>query len=336
MKAVILTTFGGTENFELTAYPKPQCKENEILVAIKATAFNPIDYQMRRGDTESKLLKSPILGRELAGEVEEVGSKVTRFRKGDRISAYVGSLGSNGTYAEYISFPSELAAIIPSGVDYAQAAALPLVGMTALQVTDRITLDPSLPLFISGGAGGVGTILIQLLKAKGYDQIITTAGNANSIEHLQRLGVAPDHILDYKAANLGEEITRLLNGRPLDYAIDLVGGTMAELCASLLSVHGNYVNVTNLVPANAMETLFDKATTMLHVANYTYMLGPHPEGTAIYGKLLDRLFRMIASQVISPAPVNIVGPLSRETVQEAHRLLEGNLSQGKKLVMVNE
>jgi NADPH:quinone reductase-like Zn-dependent oxidoreductase len=167
MKAVILRDFGGVENFEWAEVPKPVVQASQVLVKIKAAAFNPIDYQMRRGDSEKKLLKSAILGRELSGIVEGVGEGVERFAPGDMVAAYVSSLASNGTYAEYISIPQQLVAKMPAGLSFEQAASLPLVGLTALQCVERLHLHPKDRVFVSGGAGGVGTILLQLLAIGG-------------------------------------------------------------------------------------------------------------------------------------------------------------------------
>ncbi|HVG14022.1 MAG TPA: hypothetical protein VM935_03640, partial [Chitinophagaceae bacterium] len=110
MQAIVLTGFGGIENFELRTVPLPHGKAENLLVRIKAVSFNPVDYQMRQGLSEKKLLQSPILGREFAGNV--VGGNCTEygFEKNQAVYGYAGSLGSNGTYAEYISLPASVVA----------------------------------------------------------------------------------------------------------------------------------------------------------------------------------------------------------------------------------
>src|SRR5215213_2471094 len=120
MRAVFLKQFGGVENFELREVERPPLIKGGVRVRIKATAFNPIDYQMRRGGTESKLLKSGILGREMAGIVTEIDSSVRNLRVGDDVFSYVGNLGSNGTYAEEIVVPESLAARKPANLDFNQ------------------------------------------------------------------------------------------------------------------------------------------------------------------------------------------------------------------------
>ncbi|WP_447637237.1 NADP-dependent oxidoreductase [Flavobacterium microcysteis] len=331
MKAIILKGFGGVENFELTEIENPKVKENEVLIKIKATAFNPIDYQMRQGSTESKLLKSPVLGRELSGEIIELGKNVNSFQIGDKVSAYVGSLASNGTYTEFISVPSRLVAKNPSKLSFEQAAALPMVGMTALQCFNRVVIPKEKQIFIAGGAGGVGTILIKLLLANGNSNIYTTAGNNESIHHLTNLGLSGNNIIDYKKDNIIDVLKeKNLNFK---YTIDLVGGNMSEIAAELLDVFGTYVDVTFFTTEKAKEMLFDKATTIVNIANYAPSLKNGSEMLDYYGNSLQDLFDKIDKNSISPSDINVVGPLSVETVRKAHQLMENNQTKGKKLIM---
>lgn len=334
MKAIILKDFGGIENFELQEIEKPQAKNDEVLIKIKATAFNPIDYQMRQGSTESKLLKSPVLGRELSGEVVEIGKSVNSIEIGDNVAAYVGSLASNGTYAEFISVPAKLIAKNPPKITFGEAAAIPLVGMTALQCFNRIEIPKAEPIFIAGGAGGVGTIFIKLLLANGNNNIYTTAGNSGSINHLKKIGVNENNILDYNKSDI---ITVLKSKNEYyKYVIDFVGGKMSEICAELVDVFGTYVDVTFLATDNAKELLFSKATTIINIANYAPSLKSGPEKFDYYGRNLKALFEKIDSNIISPTEINIVGDFSVETVQKAHLLMENNQTKGKKLIMTME
>lgn len=331
MKAITLKNFGGVENFELVEVDDPKLKDNEVLVKIKATTFNPIDYQMRQGSTESKLLKSPILGREFSGEIMQLGKNINTFDIGDKVSAYVGSLGSNGTYAELISAPAELLAKTPSQLTFAEATAIPMVGMTALQCFNRLAIPKEKPIFISGGAGGVGTVFIKLLIANGNTNIYTTAGNDESIHHLKSLGVNSNNIINYK----NQDIVKVLSNKvgSFEYIIDLVGGNMSETCAELIDIFGTYVDITFLATVKAKETLFDKATQIINVANYAPTLKENSENLEYYGKMLKELFNKIEKDIISPTAIKTVGSLSVETVKKAHQLMENNQVRGKKLVM---
>ncbi|MGC3978267.1 MAG: NADP-dependent oxidoreductase [Paludibacteraceae bacterium] len=334
MKAVILKDFGSVENFEFKEIEQPIPQKDEVLIKIKATAFNPIDYQMRQGATESKLLKSPILGRELSGEIVQLGKDVNSFEIGDKVSAYVGSLASSGTYTEFISVPSELVAKNPDKLTFAQAAAIPMVGMTALQCFHRITIQKNKSIFIAGGAGGVGTILIKLFLANGNKNIYTTSGNSDSTNHLKNIGIDENNILDYKKGN----IINTLKDKNInfEYVIDLVGGSMSEVCAKLIDIFGTYVDVTFLTTEKAREILFDKATTIVNIANYAPALKLDADNLDYYGNALRELFDKIGRNIISPTEINIVGTLSVETVQKAHLVMENNQTKGKKLIMTIE
>lgn len=331
MKAVILKDFGGIENFDLVEVDRPIPKDDEVLIRIRATAFNPIDYQMRQGASESKLLKSPILGREFAGEIIELGHAVTGFAIGDKVSAYVGSLASNGTYAEFISVPAALLAKVPGSVNFEQAAALPMVGLTALQCFNRLGLSRDTVVFIAGGAGGVGTILIKLLLANGVHNIYTTSGSSDSTQHLLNMGIEQNKILHYRNADVATMLKS--SNENFHYVIDLVGGAMSETCAEIVAIFGTYVDVTFLSTPKAREILFDKATTLLNVANYAPSLGAGPEKYAYYGKALQELFELVDKTILTPTEVKVVGNLSVACVQKAHLLMEQNETKGKKLVM---
>jgi NADPH2:quinone reductase len=332
MKAIILKNFGGIENFELQEIEQPQTKKGEVLVKIRATAFNPIDYQMRQGATESKLLKSPILGRELSGEIIALGTNVTSFQMGDKVSAYVGSLASNGTYAEFISLPAQLIAKNPPKLTFGEATAIPMVGMTALQCFNRIVIPKKEPIFIAGGAGGVGTILLKLLLANGKNNIYTTAGNSESINHLKKIGINENNIIDYTKDDV---ITSLkAKNEYFKYTIDLVGGRMSEVCAELVDVFGTYVDITFQATEKAKRLLFNKATTIVNIANYAPTLKRGSEKFEYYGSALKELFDKIEKNIITPTEIYAVGSLSIKTVQKAHQLMENNQAKGRKLVML--
>lgn len=333
MKAIVLTGFGGTENFDLREVENPLVKENEVLVKVKAIAFNPIDCQMRKGGTERKLIKSPILGRELSGETVAVGKNVARFKTGDKVAAYVGSLASNGAYAEWISIPEELIARIPDKLSYEEAAALPMVGMTALQCFKRMQVPKDKPVFISGGAGGVGTILIKLLLANGNHEIYTTAGNDDSINHLISIGLKEDTIIDYKQDDVIAALNLKVTNGTFEYVIDLVGGNMSEVCAELIAIYGTYADVTSLTTEKAREALFDKAIVIINIANYAHTFKKEKGSLNYYGNALRELFDKVDNMEITPSSVNVVGKMSVETVKIAHQLMEENKTKGKKLVM---
>lgn len=334
MKGIILKNFGSIENFELKEIEQPKPESDEVLIKIHATAFNPIDYQMRQGATEKKLLRSPILGREFSGEIIQLGKRITSFKVGDKVSAYVGSLASNGTYAEFISVPEKLVAKNPDKLSFEQASAMPMVGMTALQCFNRVNIPKDKAIFIAGGAGGVGTILIKLLLSNGNNNIYTTSGNNDSTNHLKNIGIDENNIVNYKE---GDIVNKLKDkDKNFEYVVDLVGGSMSEVCAELVEVFGTYVDITFLTTEKAKEALFDKATTIINIANYAPALKKGSEKLEYYGKSLREIFDKIDKNIITPTDINVVGNLSIESVKRAHLLLENNQTKGKKLIMTIE
>ncbi|MBP8114459.1 MAG: NADP-dependent oxidoreductase [Chitinophagaceae bacterium] len=333
MKAIVLKGFGGTENFFLEEVEEPKLIDGTVKVKIKAAAFNPIDYQMRKGGTESKLLRTPILGREMSGVVEEVHHTVTDFKIGDEIYSYVSSLGSNGTYAEYIIVPTEIIALKPKNITFEQATAMALVGLTAIQTIEKANLKEDSLVFITGGAGGVGSMLIRLLLQKGIKNIFTTAGNKESIEQIISYGLAAERILDYKETNLTEKILGLTANRMFTHCLDTVGNYLSTLCAEIIAVDGYYADITFMMTDSARELIFDKAVTTINVSNYAYGIERDKTKMKYYNRNLSILKEYIESAVLTTTPINILGQLSVDTVSKAHQILENNQTKGRKLVM---
>lgn len=331
MKAVVLADFGSTDNFLLQSdFPVPVPGNHDVIVQIRAAAFNPIDYQMRQGKTEKKRMHSSILGREFAGVIVKTGRLVTSFRKGDAVFAASGSMGSNGTYAEYISVPDSIIALKPAGLTFEQAAAVPVAFITALQCYNRLHIQPGDSIFISGAAGGVGLPLVKLLLSQQHTRIIATAGNPFSRRQLLQAGLPEHQIIDYRQHSLAAGIIAANKGQLVDHCIDLVGGSMAEISAQVLVTNGNYADVTALTTPAAREQLFNKGAAIFNISNYAYTLSGN---SAYYGSSLEKITRLLENDVLTPSPIEIVGGLSVETVQKAHTLLENNLARGKKLVM---
>lgn len=331
MKAIILKDFGSTDQFiEQNDWPVPAPEEAEILILIKATAFNPVDYQMRQGKPESKRMHSPILGKEFAGTIIKTGKLVKKFKEGDPVFAASGSMGSNGTYAQYISIPEIIAALKPESITFEEAAAIPIAFTTALQCYKRLVLKETDSVFISGAAGGVGLALVKLLLAKGHQKIIVTAGNTESREQLIIAGLTARQIIDYKQDGLVARILSANNGKQFDYCVDMVGGKMAELCAEVIKTNGTYADITALTTDVARDELFGKGAVILNISNYAYSLNGNK---GYYGESLREIVGLLENNAITPPPVQVVGELGVETVQKAHQLLEDNQTKGRKLVM---
>jgi NADPH:quinone reductase len=333
MKAIVLTKFGSSENFAMQEVENPILKEGTVKVKIYATSFNPIDYQMRRGSSESKYLKSTVLGREMSGVIVEVSKSVTDFKIGDEIYGYVSNFGSNGTYAEYIVVPEVIIAHKPKNISFNQAAALGVVGLTAIQTIEKCKIQSDDNVFIAGGAGGVGSMVIRLLLKNGIKNIYTSAGNQESIDKIISYGLPKENIINYKTENVIEKISTLTKGQKIDFAIDTVGENMSEICADVLKINSTYADISFLATEKAREKLFYIGTTIQNIFIYAYGIEGDNEKMRYYNNRLTLLKDYLENNLISETSINLVGNFNVETVIRAHNILEKNETKGDKLVM---
>jgi len=327
MKAIVLHKNG---EFYLEEINVPQPQNHEVQVKISASGFNPVDYQMTENAMERKLLHSPILGREFSGIVSAVGNTVTGFKIGDAVFCGSGSMGSNGTYAEYICVPETILMQLPATISLQQAAGIPSVGLTALQSITRMNATVNDSIFITGAAGGVGTMLLKLLLAKGYHNLIVTAGNESSIASLLHIGIKDKQIINYKNVAVYETALVLNNNKPFDFVVDLVGNEIAVVAAKLLKANGTYVDVTNFSTSDSREILFSKGATILNISNYIY---GQEKRYDYYQNGLRELASLLNQEVITPPDIEVIGNLEVESVLKAHAILRENKTNGKKLIM---
>ncbi|KQO20565.1 alcohol dehydrogenase [Flavobacterium sp. Leaf82] len=327
MKAIVLHQNG---QFYLEEVATPLPKDNQIQVKIIAAGFNPIDYQMTENGTERKLLHSPILGREFSGIVSAIGEKVTGFKIGDRVFCGSGSMGSNGTYAEYICVPAEIVMHLPNTISIEEGAAIPSVGLTALQSITRMKANLTDSIFITGAAGGVGNMLLKLLIERGNRNLIVTAGNESSITALLDLGIKSNQIINYRKEDVYETALALNKNESFDFVVDLVGNEIAVTAAKLLKTNGTYVDVTNFSTPDSREVLFSKGATILNISNYAYGLEKRYD---YYKNGLEELKILLEKKTITPPNIEIIGALEVDTILKAHQILRDNKTNGKKLIM---
>ena len=332
MKAVVLEGFGGVENFSLQEVQDPTIKDNEILVKVKACSFNPADYQIRKGGPEANAVDSMILGRDLSGIVVKVGEAVNDFKAGDEVMAYSSIMGSNGSNAEYIALPANIVGKKPANLSFEQSAAIPVVGLTALQTIYQCALKPSQSIFLTGGSGGVGTFFIQLARHYGIKNIITTYGSRESYDHLLKIGIKPEQMVNYRQDSLAEEILKKNEGELYDVCIDYVGGRISETAAEVLKIGGTFADITFLGTQTSRTTIFNKSATLQNIAIYANALSNDEDLRARFGRDLDLLSELFQNGSLEPTPIVEVGNFSVEAVQKGHTLLENNAAKGK-LVM---
>src|SRR4029077_3000441 len=216
MRAYVLKHYGGPESSLLMDVPAPVPGPRDTLVEVRAAGLNPVDFKFRQGKLRAILRpKLPlVLGNELAGEVIAVGSDVKRFRVGDRVFARVAK-DRAGAFAEQACVDDDDAAHMPRNLDFTAAAAVPLAGLTALQaLRDELRVKPRQKVFISGGAGGVGTFAIQIAKWLGAH--VTTTASKRGEALVRSLGC--DEVIDYTAQDISDA------GKGFDAGFVLIGG----------------------------------------------------------------------------------------------------------------
>ncbi len=198
MKAAFIEVTGAPDVIRYGDLPKPTPRDGEVLVRVAAVAVNPIDTYLRSGAVSMALPKPYVIGCDLGGTVEAVGPGVKRFKAGDRVwGSNQGLLGRQGTFAEYACALEDWLYPTPAGVSDAEAAAVALTGITAhLGLFRCAATQAGDVVFVNGGTGGVGSMVVQMAKAVGA-RVITTVGSAEKAELCRRWGA--DRVLNYKS-----------------------------------------------------------------------------------------------------------------------------------------
>lgn len=297
----------------------------QILVELKAAAINPIDTKLRSGAYPFNG-EGSILGCDGAGVVKEVGSDVTRFKQGDEVYFFYGGIAQfQGNYAEYIVVEETFIAHKPSNINFIQAAAFPLVTLTAWEsLFDRVNLEKDQTVLIHAGAGGVGHIAIQLAKAHGA-KVAATISSDEKAEFVKQLGA--DKIINYKTSNFAEESLAWTNGEGVDVVMDNVGtDDIIEQSFLATKYYGDVV--TLLMPSNNLN--WKDARMRNQSFHFEVMLSPLlfdlPAAQAHQGEILEQAKELIEVGKLT-THVTKVFPLNE--VQQAHEMLEAGSVQGK-------
>jgi len=234
MKAIRIHEFGGPDVLSIDEIPVPQPGKDEVLIKVHATSVNPVDWKIRAGLRKEKFpSKLPLtLGWDVSGVIEELGEKVSNFRKGDEVYGRPDPT-KNGAYAEYIVVKANLLAIKPMSIGHTEAAAIPLAGLTAWQgLFDKGLLKEGQKVLIHAAAGGVGTYAVQFAKSKGA-YVIGTASDRN-IDFLKRLGA--DEVIDYNMENFETVVN------DIDLVLDTIGEDTQLKSIDVLKTGGRLIS----------------------------------------------------------------------------------------------
>ena len=237
MKAIVIHEYGGPEVLKYEDVSQPEPKQDQLLIRVIAAGVNPVDGMIRSGMFDKKGHRAfpIILGGDISGVVEKVGNKITKFKSGDPVFAYA-SLDNSGGYAQYALVMERETAPKPNSLTYVEAAAVPIVALTAWQaLIDTAKLKAGQTVLIHGGSGGVGSFAIQIAKAHGA-KVIATASTANQ-ELLRQLGA--DVAIDYtkqKFEDIAKDVDVVLDSIGKDtlarsYGVVKQGGIIVSLVA---------------------------------------------------------------------------------------------------------
>ena len=222
--------------------PPGPCGDEQVLIRIKAAGINPIDCKIRTTPERFPVTFPVIPGCDGAGVVETIGSKVSDLKPGDAV--YFSQPGFNnrqGTYAEYALVDAALVAPKPRTLSFEQAAAAPLVFITAWEALhDRARIASNQTVLIHAGAGGVGHAAIQLAKLAGA-QVITTISSEEKADFVRRLGV--DRIINYRTHDVVTEVFNYTAGKGVDIAFDTVGPEVLQTCFRCVKPYGDVVTI---------------------------------------------------------------------------------------------
>jgi NADPH:quinone reductase-like Zn-dependent oxidoreductase len=271
MKAVVIHKYGGPEVLKYEDVPRPEPQADQILVRVIAAGVNPVDGMIRSGmfAKEGNRAFPIILGGDVAGVVEKVGSKITKFKAGDPVFAYV-SLDNSGGYAQYALVTEREAALKPKSLTYVEAAAVPIVALTAWQaLVDTAKLGPGQTILIHGGSGGVGSFAIQIAKARGA-KVIATASTANQ-DFLKQLGA--DVPIDYTKQKF-EDVAK-----DVDVVLDSIGKDTLARSYGVVKKGGIIVSIV----ARPNQAELDK----YGIRGTALSVEPNSEELAEIGQLID-------------------------------------------------
>jgi NADPH:quinone reductase len=318
MKAAFIERTGAPEVIQFAELPRPQVGPDQVLVRTGAVAVNPIDTYIRAGLIKAALPQPYIIGCDIAGVVEETGTNVKQLRRGDRVwGTNQGLQGRQGTFAEFCAIDEQWLYATPANVRDEDAAALSLVGITAMLGLNRARLQPGEILFVNGGTGGVGSAVVQLAAALGA-RVITTAGTEDKVAECRKLGA--ELALNYKTQDVDAAI-REFTPSGVNVWWETLREPDFERTVPLLAMRGRMIVMAgrDAKPAFPVGPFYVKDCTLHGFAMFN---APAAEQRACAEQINQRL----AEGKLS-ARIGRVMPLSEAA--EAHRLQEEN-TIGKK------
>lgn len=321
MRAAILEAHDA--GFKLTEVARPAVGEAEVLVRVKASGVNPLDVKIRSGHAPHAQVNLPaILGIDLAGIIEAVGSSVTNFKVGDQVYGMTGGVGKvAGSLAEFALVDADLLAIKPSGFSMKEAAATPLIFITAWEgLVDRATIHAGQKVLIHGGAGGVGHMAVQIARAFGAEVFATVSAEQEDI--VRSFGATP---INYKTIPVEQYVEALTAGEGFDIVYDTVGGTTLDDSFHAVKKYTGHVvsclgwGTHKLAPLSFRAATYSGVFTLLPLLT--------GQGRAHHGAILGEATRLAEAGKLKVLVDS--RNFTLDSIGEAHELLKGAKNAGK-------
>jgi NADPH2:quinone reductase len=328
MKAMIIRDFGGSDVFEPAEIAKPEVKPGHVLVKIAATSINTVDTMIREMGKELPISPEPpaVLGMDFAGTVESVGEGVSEYAIGDEVYGCAGGLGDlPGTLAEYMVADANLIAHKPKTLSMREAAALPLVGITAYEGLTRAGIAQGQKVLVHGGSGGVGHVALQLARYFGAE-VYSTGGGDKQLKLIKELGATG---INYRTEPVAKYVAKYTDGAGFDVVFDSVGGANMANSFEAAALNGQVASTVALVELDLSVAHFKGLS--LHVV---FMLIPmiHNYKREDHAKILNKLAEIIDAGGLRP--VLDEQRFSLEEVGKAHDRLSSGQAMGKVVVEI--
>ena len=327
MQAVHMTAPGPAgEVLRLVEVPLPEItRPSQIRVQLRAAGVNPIDTKLRSRGVFYPDALPVILGSDGAGIVTDTGAEVERFRPGDAVWFCHGGLGgAPGNYAEFTVLEADDAEAMPASLDYAAAAALPLVSITAWEALfDRAGMGEGQTVLIHAGAGGVGHVAIQLARAAGA-RVATTVSTTEKADMVRELGAGK--VINYRQDDVIAEIMDWTGGRGADVVLDTVGGDTFRQSLDAARVYGHVVTLLDPGTGVAWKTARERNLSIHFTLMLTPMLQDLPAARRHQGEILRRCAQRVENGELVP---HVGTTLPLQDAARAHRLIEAGHVQGK-------
>lgn len=326
MKAMQVKTYGEDATFEVAEVDKPEVKPGHVLVKIAASSVNTVDTMIRKMGKDLPLSPDTpaILGMDFAGTVEAVGDGVEKFSVGDEVYGCAGGLADlPGALADYMVADASLIARKPTNLSMSEAAALPLVAITAYEGLQRAGIKSGQTVLVHGGSGGVGHVAVQLAKHWGAD-VYSTGGGEKQLSLIEQLGATP---INYKTESIESYVSKHTGDAGFDIVFDSVGGANLTKSFEAAALNGQVATTVSMCELDLTPAHFKGLS--LHVV---FMLIPmlHNFKREQHGEILRDLAEIVEAGGLKP--VLDEQRFSLDEAGKAHARLESGKAMGKVVI----